>query len=158
KELWNADQTRLTLLIDPGRIKKEVKPRIDLGPVFHQGRKYTLAVSGKWPTLDGSTLGDDRSRTITIMPPIPEGIDPKSWKVQPPGNESAALRVSFRRPLDHVVLSRSLAILGPDGRAVAGTGDATDSETGWQFRPQAKWTAGDYVLRVDTSLEDVCGN
>src|SRR5262245_21697902 len=41
-ELWNVDQTRVTLLVDPGRIKKEVKPRIDLGPVFEPRKKYTL--------------------------------------------------------------------------------------------------------------------
>ena len=48
-ELWNADQTRLTLLIDPGRIKKEVKPRIDLGPVFEAGRntRSSSAASGR---------------------------------------------------------------------------------------------------------------
>jgi hypothetical protein len=157
-ELWNADHTRLTLLIDPGRIKKEVKPRIDLGPVFRQGHKYTLVVSGKWPTLDGDPLGDEFSRAITIAPPVADGIDPKAWKLSVPAGESAALRVGFGRPLDRVVLPRSLAVIGPDGRTVPGTSEPAECETAWTFRPAAKWAAGDYVLRVDTGLEDVCGN
>src|SRR4029077_16843257 len=34
EELWDASGKRLTLLIDPGRIKRGLKPREDLGPVL----------------------------------------------------------------------------------------------------------------------------
>lgn len=157
-ELWNADQTRLTLLIDPGRIKKEVKPRIDLGPVFRQGRKYTLVVSGKWPTLDGDRLGKDLVKPITIKAAVDDGIDPKAWKVTAPADAESALRVEFGRPLDRVILARSFAVVGPEGRAVPGTAEPADGETTWSFRPAGKWAAGKYILRTDTGLEDVCGN
>jgi hypothetical protein len=158
QELWNVDQTRLTLLIDPGRIKKEVKPRIDLGPVFRAGKKYTLVVSGKWPTLESGTLGKDLTRAITIAPPVADAIDPKAWKLTAPADASATLRVSFGRPLDRVLLARSLTVLGPGGQTVAGTGESIDSETAWTFRPERPWASGNHVLRVDASLEDVCGN
>jgi len=157
-ELWNTDQTRLTLLIDPGRIKKEVRPRIDLGPVFRQGKKYTLVVSGKWPTLDGGTLGKDLTKPITIAPPVADGIEPKSWKLSVPDAESAPLRVSFARTLDRVLLTRSLTVIGPDGEPVAGAAEPADSESAWKFEPARRWTPGNYVLRVNSSLEDVCGN
>src|SRR5262249_16673991 len=119
-ELWNADQTRLTLLIDPGRIKKEVKPRIELGPVFRAGKKYRLVVSGKWPTLDGGTLGKDLTRAIAITPPIPDAIEPKSWKLTAPADASAPLRVSFGRPLDRVLLARSLTVTSADDQVIEG--------------------------------------
>ena len=158
QELWSADQTRLTLLIDPGRIKKEVKPRIDLGPVFRKGKKYALVVSGKWPTLEGGTLGKDLTRAITIAPPIADAIDPKVWKLSAPVDTTAPLRVSFGRPLDRVLLARSLTVTSADGQAIEGTVEPTDSETAWNFKPARPWLPKNYVLHVDASLEDVCGN
>ncbi len=157
-ELWNKDQTRLTLVIDPGRIKKEVKPRIDLGPVFMKDHKYTLVVSGKWPTLDGGTLGHDTRKPITVKPPANTGVDPKKWKLSPPSDSTAALQVAFDRVMDHHLLMRSLAVIDSDGRAIAGTAESTNDDRGWIFKPTAPWKPGKYTLRVNNVLEDVCAN
>jgi hypothetical protein len=157
-ELWNTDQTRLTLLIDPGRIKKEVKPRLDLGPVFMAGGKYTLVISGKWPTLDGGTLGKDVRKPIAAKPAIDKAVDPKTWKLSPPVDEAAALCVTFGRALDHQLLLRTLSVVDRDGHAVEGKAESTNDDGGWTFRPTPRWRAGAYNLRVETVLEDVCGN
>jgi hypothetical protein len=154
-ELWNPDQTRLTLLIDPGRIKKEVKPRIDLGPVFRAGRKYQLVVRGTWPDLDGRPLGDDLVRPFTVRPPISEAVDPRAWKLT---TTQGVLTVKFDRPMDRVLLESSLTVLGPDGGAVPGVAEVVGPETAWSFRPKAAWADGEYKLRVDPVLEDPCGN
>jgi hypothetical protein len=157
-ELWNADQTRLTLLIDPGRIKKEVKPRIDLGPVFEQGKKYTLVVSGKWPTLSGEPLGKDVTKAIAVIPAVTDALDPKVWRVTPPSDPKQALTVSFARPMDLPVLMRNLTVVGSDGQAVVGAWQSTDQDRGWTFRPAAHWSPGNYSVRAEAVLEDVCGN
>lgn len=157
-EPWNADQTRLTLFIDPGRVKKEVKPRVDLGPVFVKDKKYTLVVSGKWPTLGGGTLGTDFRKPLTVTGPLSEGIDPKSWKVTTPVDLKGGLSVAFGRPLDHYLIRRSFVVVGPDGNPIAGAGEPTESGLAWTFRPAGEWAPGRYNLRVETTLEDVCGN
>jgi hypothetical protein len=157
-EMWNADQTRLTLLVDPGRIKKEVKPRIDLGPVFTQGKKYTLVVSGKWPILAGGTLGDDVTKAITVAAPLNDALDPKTWKITPPTESTGPLTVAFGRPMDHPLLLRCLSIVGPNGQTVSGTGTASDNDRAWTFQPAAAWAPGKYTLHVEAVLEDVCGN
>jgi hypothetical protein len=157
-ELWNADQTRVTLLVDPGRIKKEVKPRIDLGPVFEQGKKYTLVVSGKWPTLSGDPIGKDVTKAVTATEPISGALDPKTWTVTPPTDGKGALTVAFGRLMDHPLLARCLTVLKSDGQPLPGAGEPTDQDSGWTFRPTAAWVPATYTLRVDTVLEDVCGN
>src|SRR5262245_16243020 len=48
EELWNNDGTRFTLYFDPGRIKRGLKPREEVGPVLVEGKKYTLVISSKW--------------------------------------------------------------------------------------------------------------
>ncbi len=40
-ELWNKPQTRVTLLLDPGRIKQGVGPNVDAGAPFTSGNSYT---------------------------------------------------------------------------------------------------------------------
>ena len=157
-ELWNSDQTLLTLLIDPGRIKKEVKPRIDLGPVFRQGTKYTLVVSGKWPTLDGSTIGDDLRKSIAVIAPVAEGIDWKGWRLTVPVDHTSPLTVKFDRVMDHPILMRALSVVGPDGNPITGKAQTSNNDREWSFRPSDRWAPGAYKLRVDTILEDVSGN
>src|SRR5262249_10534199 len=42
EELWDRKGKRFTLFIAPGRIKRGLKPREDLGPVLEAGKSYTL--------------------------------------------------------------------------------------------------------------------
>src|SRR5205823_5383949 len=46
EELWDGSGRRFTLVIDPGRIKRGLKPREDLGPVLEAGKSYTLVIDG----------------------------------------------------------------------------------------------------------------
>ena len=55
-ELWNPERTRLTLLIDPGRIKRGLVPHEELGPVLHPDRDYTLTVDSDWRDDRGAPL------------------------------------------------------------------------------------------------------
>jgi hypothetical protein len=41
EEGWNPAMMRLTIPIDPGRIKRGVKPLVDVGPVFEAGKTYS---------------------------------------------------------------------------------------------------------------------
>lgn len=157
-ELWNENHTRLTLLIEPGRIKREVKPLLDLGPVFVAGKKYTLVVSGDWPTLSGDPLGRDVRKAIEAAPRLDDAPDPKRWAITPPAADRDPLKVAFGRPMDSALLARTLTVLGPDGTVVRGVGAATDADRGWTFTPAVSWAPGTYRLRVSALLEDVCGN
>ena len=42
QELWDRDQRRLTVLFDPGRIKRGVLPRDEIGAALEAGKSYTL--------------------------------------------------------------------------------------------------------------------
>src|SRR5262249_18400476 len=59
EELWDPSGRRLTLLLDPGRVKQGLKPREELGPVLEAGKKYTLVIDGRWRDAEGQPLGQD---------------------------------------------------------------------------------------------------
>ncbi|MBX9585245.1 MAG: hypothetical protein K2X87_33485 [Gemmataceae bacterium] len=158
EELWDPTGTRLTLLIDPGRIKRGLKPREDVGPVLEAGGRYTLVVDGGWPDAAGRPLGGAVEKAYTVAAPAAERVDPAAWTLTPPTVRDGALEVRFPRPLDRALLERSLAVADAAGRPVAGTAEVAAGEGGWRFTPSGPWPPGDYHLLVGPDLEDLAGN
>jgi hypothetical protein len=159
QELWDEAGQRFTLLIDPGRIKRGLKPREDVGPALEQGKSYTLEIARDWLDADGEPLKEGYRKKFSVVAPDETQPDPKKWKLQaPPAGKAEALVVTFPKPLDHGMLERVLHVTDGRGRKVEGTVEVTAGETRWRFTPKEAWRAGAYDLVVDTALEDPAGN
>jgi len=159
EELWNPDGTRLTLLFDPGRIKRGVKPREDVGAALKEGETYTLVIDSAWPDADGHPLGAEHRKTFRVGPPDEGQPDLERWKLIPPAAGTPdPLSVRFDEALDHAMLERVLSVQTADGDTVPGTASVEAGEQEWRFRPEGLWTGGRYSLVVETTLEDVAGN
>jgi hypothetical protein len=159
EELWDTSGKRLTLLIDPGRIKRGLKPREESGPVLEDGHKYTLVITAGWRDESGQPLAADFTKKFAAGPPIEKAIDPKEWKIMPPASgtrEPLVLRLP--RPLDHALLERTINVHDAAGKRVLGEVSITYHERCWFFRPEQPWTAGQHELVIDTTLEDLAGN
>jgi sugar phosphate isomerase/epimerase/ribosomal protein L35AE/L33A len=148
EELWSPDGTRFTLLFDPGRVKRGLKPREEDGPVLEEGKRYTLVVDAAWEDENGSPLKAGFKKTFAVGPPDDAPIDPAKWQIDA---TREAVTVRFEKPLDFALAGRLVRVAGSqatgkvaaDGRSVAFAGP---------------WNPGDYTLTVDTRLEDPCGN
>ncbi len=159
EELWDADGVRFTLLIDPGRIKRGLRPREELGPVLEADKSYTLVIDSGWNDARGNPLKAEYRKEFRTGPEQDKAVDPKAWKIAPPpASSSAALEVRFARPLDHALLNRMLWVTDSRGQKVPGSVKVSAEETCFSFTPDRPWTAGTYQLVVDTSLEDLAGN
>jgi hypothetical protein len=159
EELWDGTGTRLTLFIDPGRIKRGVKPREDLGPALTEGQEYTLVVHSDWNDAAGNSLAKVAKKTFRAGPPVITAIDPGSWKISSPQvHTDEPLKIKFPRPLDRALLDRTLKVKGSGKATVSGKITVSDAERQWEFRPAHAWNAGSYELIVDTVLEDLAGN
>ena len=159
QELWSPDGTRLTLLLEPGRVKRELVPRQDLGPILVSGRTYSLTVDSTWPDADGRPLGAGARKVFRAAKTESRRLDPNSWTIAtPPAGTREPLSVRFPKPLDRAMLERVLRVLRPAEVEIAGTISITDSETRWTFKPREPWSAGHYVLVVSARLEDPAGN
>jgi hypothetical protein len=159
EELWNADGTRLTLLLDPGRQKHDLLPRQQAGPVLEAGKQFSLVISGDWPDAHGRPLGRDIRKRFTAVAAETRPVQPADWKLKaPPAGGREPLVVTFDRPLDHALLLRLLTVTDASGKAIEGDVTVTDRETGWQFVPKQPWFAGEYSLVIERILEDVSGN
>jgi hypothetical protein len=154
QELWDPDHKRLTVLLDPGRIKRGLVPASEAGTPIVEGRRYTLAIDREWrdassvPMMVGFQkvfMGGSSDRT----PPAPE-----RWRIgTPTAGTSQPLVVDFPKPMDYALLQRMLEVPG-----IPGTIAIDRDETEWRFTPDMPWKAGAYRLSADSTLEDVCGN
>ena len=159
EELWDASGTRLTLLIDPGRIKRGLKPREDLGTVLESGKKYKLVIDKRWRDETGQPLAAGFEKAFSAGPPDERALDTADWKIAVPAAGSRApLVIRFPAPLDHALLERTVDVVAGDGSSITGEVTIADEEKTWRFTPDKPWAAGKYELAIDKTLEDLVGN
>ncbi len=88
QELWNRDNTRLTLIFDPGRIKRGVKPNVDLGPVLVEGKRYTLIIDREFRDVNGRPLAEPFRHEFAAGANERRAVDTALWKLsRAPGLE-----------------------------------------------------------------------
>ncbi len=158
EELWDPQGRRLTLLFDPGRIKRGLVPREEEGPILEEGKAYTISIDRAWPDAEGRPLASDFRKSFRVGPADATQPDPSRWSIAPiRSGTREPLVVRFPEPLDHAMLGRAIGV-AVAGTPVPGRVQLEAGETSWRFTPDAPWPVGPAVLRVDTELEDLAGN
>lgn len=162
EELWDPTMTRLTLLIDPGRIKRGVKPLEDVGPVFEVGKTYSLTIDAACRDAAGRVLRESFAKKIEIVLADRTPPDAARWKISPPAAGTRdALVVEFDEPMDHALALRLIGVAGEKaGKLLPLPGEATlgGNEQRWIFMPAQPWSAGAHRLTIQTTIEDLAGN
>jgi len=159
EELWNPEGTRLTVLFDPGRIKKGLLPREQDGPVLQEGQSYTLKIDATWPDAAGAPLKEGFTKKIIVTAPDVEMPSPARWKITAPNAGSTnPLTLDFPESLDHALLQRLLWIENAGKHVVEGQVRIGNVERQWAFVPNQAWKDGDYRVVIGTGLEDLAGN
>lgn len=158
EELWDPNMTRLTLFLDPGRIKRGVRPLEEIGPSFQAGKTYTLAISSNWLDATSAPLKSGFEKKFNVVPPDRRTPNPRIWKIAAPSSAKAPVEMQFEKPLDHAIIERRITILDPNGKVVLGDVGISDEERHWTFTPSLPWAPGAYQIKVPTLIEDVAGN
>jgi hypothetical protein len=158
-ELWDPAMQRLTILLDPGRIKRNVGPNIVLGPPLQQGSRYTLLVGAGMIDANDQPLRETFSTSFSVGPANREPINPRQWTLSlPRSGTRQPLSVSFPGPLDRALMSRGITVVGAGQMPVAGNISVEQFETRWIFTPTTPWVPAVYRIVIEGSLEDVSGN
>ena len=158
-ELWDAQRMRLTMLLDPGRIKRGLVPNLEFGYPLVEGTAVRIAIDPAFRDAAGQPLRAGAERSYRIGPALRSRIDPNAWRLTAPAAGSrAALRVKFDRPLDHGLLQHCLSVRDAAGGNVGGVAEIGEGERSWRFTPDGPWEAGEHQVVVEPRLEDVAGN
>ncbi len=159
EELWDPTMTRLTLFLDPGRIKHGVRPLEEVGPALEAGQRYTLVIDRAWKDGSGKPLKETFQKTFKVGPPDRDPPDPTEWKIQAPkSNTLEPVTITFPEPLDRALAERVIQITSESGERVHGKARLEDQERRWNFTPTNPWHRGSYRLVVQTTIEDLAGN
>jgi len=154
EELWDPETRRLTVLFDPGRIKREVLPLREIGPSIQEGRRYALVIDRDWLDGRGAPLVSEFRKAFRVVAPDRTPPETSTWQVKPPrAGTRDPLVIDFPEPMDFALLHHLIEIPGVSGNIAV-----DKQETEWRFTPAAAWKAGDFQLVVQTTLEDLAGN
>ncbi|MEM9336704.1 MAG: Ig-like domain-containing protein [Patescibacteria group bacterium] len=158
QELWNHEQTQLTLIVDPARVKTGLVAHETLGRALVPGKTYTLVVAGLENTFH-QPMPEMYEKAFTVTDADLNTPDLSRWELSAVAvGSKAALEVTFPEPLDYLSLQQRLTVTTAEDVVVPGTIMITNQETIWRFTPAASWEAGEYRLQVNTRLEDPAGN
>jgi hypothetical protein len=159
QELWDPERRRLTLLFDPGRVKRGVRTNVESGAPLVAGRRYRLVIDDSWVDGNGAPLASGFEHAFEVGDADRQSPDPDRWRLTTlSAGTRTALRVSFGEPLDHALAARMLTVIDAGGTRVPGSVALAEGDSVWTFIPAQPWVTGDDSLRVGGALEDLAGN
>jgi hypothetical protein len=149
----------LTILLDPGRLKRGVGPNRELGSPLRLSHVYTLVIRQGLTDLSGRPLLETVNKRFRVTDAVREPVAVEQWKILPPEiNSHQPLVLVFPRALDWALLSHAITIASKSEQSIEGQIVIDQFEKRWSFTPALPWTAAPYCVRIASSLEDVCGN
>jgi hypothetical protein len=150
QELWSVDGRRLTVLMEPGRIKRGLGADPAHQPALVVGQTYSLVVTA---------LGQTTRHTFGVSDPVLQALDETHWRLVSPtvGSHDPA-DVHFDRVMDAALCQDEIAVLTPSREVVQTRVSLTPDGTAARLIPSHPWGAGQHRLVVSERLEDVCGN
>ncbi|MEL6485254.1 MAG: hypothetical protein AAFP96_10460 [Bacteroidota bacterium] len=157
-ELWNKEQTQLTLILDPARIKTGLKVNESFGRAIEAGKNYDLIIANLENIYHEKMVKSFQKRLTVEEADV---IIPKleNWKLTVPKTKSTtSFVVEFPQILDYNSLRERLIITDNKNLPIEGVVFIKNEETKWSFQPKGPWKSGDYILYVNTRLEDPAGN
>lgn len=158
-DLWSPDNTRLTLLFDPGRVKTGLVAHNAMGRALTPGQQYQLVVDTSAKDAQGCQLATPFVKTFKASDADDELPDVSQWHINHPEIGSRdPLTVKLNGVMDHVSLAYRLRVKDGAGETVAGRIALSNQEQQWIFVPDQPWQIKPYHLMVDPVLEDVAGN
>lgn len=159
QELWTDDARRLTIWIHPGRIKRGVNLREDLGPVLHPNRDYELVIDATVRSAASEPLEREIRHKFTTIAEDYERPLPETWTLtEPKAGTRDPLRVESPEPLDHALIWRHVSVRGPSGELLPTKVDVDEGERSWFIEPAEPWASGEHRLVIGNLLEDLAGN
>jgi hypothetical protein len=158
EELWDADMKVLTLLFDPGRIKRGLRPNIEMKTALQAGKRYALVIEKGWRDINGKLTDATYIKNFICINADRISPDVSSYGIMVPEGPKGSLIVLLREPLDYILLSNSLRITDSQGNVLDGSLQPRNHETVVEFVPKHPWLETQYTIHFNPLTEDLAGN
>ena len=150
QELWSLDGLRLTILMEPGRIKRGLGTGPAHDPAFVVGQTYSLVVT---------VLGHSKRHVFHVSDPVLKELDESCWRlISPVAGSFDPVILYFERVMDAALLENEIGVLLHTGEVIQAQVLLAQGGTAAQIIPTRPWRAEEHFLVASERLEDVCGN
>jgi hypothetical protein len=159
QELWSPDGKRLTILFDPGRIKRGVSTNMELGSALLEDNQYHLTISTAWQDVYGQPLSEKTMKEFVVVKAYRQHLKANRLQIdKPKANSDDTLSIHFDRVMDHALVQSMIQIRDEERNLIVGRWITLEQEQLIQFIPEKNWQTGRYQIVIDSRLEDVAGN
>lgn len=158
QELWDPDMKTLTVLFDPGRIKRGLRPNLEMKPAMQNKNRYSLVIEKGWKDIDGNPTATTFVKTFTCSAADRTSPDVSTFHVNTPLFETSPLVIVLTEPLNYILLQEAIRIKDTNGNIIEGTVIPQNSETAIEFVPKNPWSKTHYTIQFNPLLEDLAGN
>lgn len=157
-ELWDINRTKVTLIIDPGRVKTGLSANRLMGRAFVEGEEYTLTVDSLLLDFNDQQLARSFSKTFVAVKEDRTPPRVELWHYNVPKSKSKQkLVIDFNDKIDHIS-AQTLIRITYKGKTVEGEILLKNQEQQSVFEPKKQWKKGTYKIEVSPSLEDIATN
>jgi len=157
-ELWNKEHMLLTLWLDPGRIKKDLIPNKEKGLPILKDHEYSITVSENFKTANANNLKQNYIKEFSVGPQDKEKPSTHDWYINTPNSQKESLKIIFNQPLDVIIVNEVFSIYNSYNKLVEGTFLFQKNGFSTEFLPSENWKPGNYLIKIESRLEDLAGN
>jgi hypothetical protein len=158
-ELWNRERTRLTVLLDPGRIKRGLVGHQEHGYPLRAGGSFRIAIDGDFLDARGASLESGAERSYRVVGEERRRVMPDVWRLSEPEiGTRDPLTLVFEKSLDHSLLLNCIRVRTPHGGWVEGELEVGAEQKSLRVTPATAWQEGLHQVVVAAELEDLAGN
>ncbi|MEL6304746.1 MAG: hypothetical protein AAFQ20_08155, partial [Bacteroidota bacterium] len=157
-ELWNPEQTQLTLILDPARVKTGLQAHDAYGRALKPKKSYALLIEGL-EDVNHHGMEKPFKKVFRVEKADLQIPDTEQWRMTlPKAGTTEAFVLDFPQMLDYNSLQQRLIVTDSNLTPVKGEVSIGASEMEWRFSPTQPWQSKTYILHVNTRLEDPAGN
>lgn len=158
QEFWDQDMKVVTLLLDPGRIKRGLKANLEMGAPLRKGETYQVVVNPGWKNIDGAVTSAVYSKKFSCIEADRKSPAISEWKIINPTIETGDLVIDCGENLNYILAIDAVRVSDGRNNIIEGDMFVSANESVIVFRPKQPWVNGNYTLQVNPLLEDLAGN
>ena len=117
--LWDSSARRLTLIFEPGRIKRGLRQHEEQGLPLSANGTFTLAINSQMRDATGRTLMASYEKAFRVLASDRRSSRVEDWAIRAPSARTQdALTVTLDEPMDHALLHSMIDVYSQnsDGR------------------------------------------
>ncbi len=156
-EFWNNTRTKVSLLVDPGRVKRGLIAHNRLGRAFEEGVTYHLKIDSLLLNFEDQPLQKSVTKTFVAITEDIQAPNVNDWQLSQPRIETVEpLIINLKDKIDHVS-AQTLLRITQNNQLVEGHFEMK-GDTSLAFIPKSDWSRGKYQLSINSKLEDLTAN